>query len=265
MLEAHLDGLRIAYRRAGEGPPLVLLHGVLGDSREWRPQLAGLSDELTVIAWDAPGCGRSSDPAPPFGTAEWAGALAALLEALDVGPAHVAGLSWGGTVALELYRRHPERVRSLILADTYAGWKGSLPAEECAARLASALQDAKMPAGELAGRWLPSLLRASASSGLADEVAAIMAEARPRMLGLMAEAMASTDQRDLLPAIDVPTLLVWGADDERSPLRVAEQFRAAIPGARLVVIPDAGHMSNLEQPDRFNTAVREFCRSILGR
>ena len=71
--------------------------------------------------------------------------------------------------------------------------------------------------------------------------------------------MAETDQRDLLPDIAVPTLLVWGESDGRSPLSVAHQFKDAIPGAQLVVIPDAGHVSNLEQPDRFNEAVRDFC------
>ena len=260
MPDVEIDGLRIAYERAGEGPPLVFLHGVLGDSREWRRQTSALSDELTVIAWDAPGCGRSSDPAPPFGMADWAGALAALLEAIGVERAHVGGLSWGGSVALELYRLHPERVRSLVLIDTYAGWKGSLSPEECARRVESSLRDAEMPASALAARWLPSLLPESSPPALADEIAAVIADSRPAMLGLMAQAMGSTDQRDLLPHIDVPTLLLWGEADERSPLSVAEQFREAIRGAKLVVIPDAGHMSNMEQPERFNAEVRQFCR-----
>jgi pimeloyl-ACP methyl ester carboxylesterase len=262
MPDVDTGGLRIAYERAGEGPPLVFLHGVLGDSREWRRQTSALSDEFTVIAWDAPGCGRSSDPAPPFGTADWAGSLAGLLEAIGVEQTHVAGLSWGGTVALELYRLHPERVRSLILADTYAGWKGSLPPEVCAARVETCLREAEMPPSALAARWLPSLLPESAPPELADEIAAVIADCRPAMLGLMAQGMGSTDQRDLLPHIDVPTLLLWGEADQRSPLSVAEQFREASPGARLVVIPEAGHMSNMEQPERFNAVVRRFCRGI---
>jgi len=262
MPDVEIDGLRIAYESAGDGPPLVFLHGVLGDSREWRRQISGLADEFTVIAWDAPGCGRSSDPAPPFETADWAAALAAFLGAIGVDQAHVGGLSWGGTVALELYRLHPGRVRSLILADTYAGWKGSLPPEVCAARVESCLREAELPASELAARWTPSLLLESSPPELADEVAAVMADSRPAMLGLMAQAMGDTDQRDLLPRIDVPTLLLWGEADERSPLSVAEDFRDAIPGAKLVVIPDAGHMSNMEQPERFNAAVRRFCREI---
>src|SRR5215218_8328630 len=97
-------GLEIAYDRAGSGPPLVLVHGAAGDAREWGPQLAGLCADFTVIAWDEPGAGRSSDVPSDFGLAGYATALAALVETLDA-PAHVCGLSWGGTVTLELYRQ----------------------------------------------------------------------------------------------------------------------------------------------------------------
>src|SRR5215211_4324393 len=98
------NGHEIAYERVGEVPPLVFVHGGTTDSRMWRPQLAELPDELTVVAWDEPGAGRSSDVPPGFGLADYAHSLAALIEALELGPAHVAGISWGGTVALELYR-----------------------------------------------------------------------------------------------------------------------------------------------------------------
>jgi pimeloyl-ACP methyl ester carboxylesterase len=86
------------------------------------------------VAWDEPGAGRSSDLPGEFGLADYAECLATLIQALDLGPVHLAGLSWGGTVALELYRHHPGLVATLILVDTYAGWKGSLPEEEVRAR-----------------------------------------------------------------------------------------------------------------------------------
>lgn len=101
------NGLEIAYRRSGEGPPLVLVHGAGDDGRVWRPQLAALANEFTVVAWDEPGAGRSSDLPPDFSLAEYGNALAALVEALGLGPAHVAGISWGGTVVQELYRPSP--------------------------------------------------------------------------------------------------------------------------------------------------------------
>jgi pimeloyl-ACP methyl ester carboxylesterase len=262
MQRVEWNGLQIAYERAGEGPPLVLLHGAISDHREWRTQLAELSDEFDVIAWDAPGNGKSSDPDPPFDTGDWADALAGLLEALDVGPAHVGGLSWGGTLALELYGRHAGHVASLILVDTYAGWKGSLPADKCAARVEACLREAEMDPAEVAPRWLPGLLTEDTPREVADELVAIMSEAHPAGFRLMAISMGATDQRDLLPTIDVPALLVWGEADVRSPLSVAEAMHAAIPGAQLVVIPRAGHMSNMEQPARFNAEVREFIHNI---
>src|SRR5687768_12684255 len=104
------NGLEVAYRRAGDGPPLVFLHGATSDGRLWQPQLAALADEFTVVAWDEPGAGGSSDIPGDFELADYADCLAALIEHLELGAAHVAGLSWGGTVALELYRLRPDLV-----------------------------------------------------------------------------------------------------------------------------------------------------------
>jgi pimeloyl-ACP methyl ester carboxylesterase len=104
-------GLEIAYERVGEGPPLILVHGGAEDGRVWQPQLAALADEFTVVAWDEPGTGRSSDVPAGSGLAEYAHCLAALIEAIALGPAHVAGLSWGGTVVQELYRQVPSLSR----------------------------------------------------------------------------------------------------------------------------------------------------------
>ena len=142
-------GLEVAYRRRGEGPPLVFVHGATGESRAWEPQLEGLADEFTVVAWDEPGAGGSSDLPTVFILEDYADALAAVIEDVGLGPAHVAGLSWGGTVVLELYRRRPELVLTLLLVDTYAGWKGSLPAEEAQARVAGVEAMLAAPAGEV--------------------------------------------------------------------------------------------------------------------
>ena len=131
-------------------------------------------------------------------------ALAGFLGALELGPAHVLGLSWGGSLALELFSRHPEAAASLILADTYAGWKGSLPAAECAERLDMALHTSTMPPDELVSRWLPELLSGAASPELAHELASIMSDFHPVGLRLMAHAMADADLRNVLPEIQVP-------------------------------------------------------------
>jgi pimeloyl-ACP methyl ester carboxylesterase len=135
-----VDGLRIAYERAGAGPPLVLLHGYVGDGpTTWRRQLEGLCDDFTVVAWDAPGAGGSADPPASFGLDGYAYCLAGFIERLGLEEPHVAGLSFGGILALELYRRHSAIPMTLILASAYAGWAGSLPAEVAEQRWQQAL------------------------------------------------------------------------------------------------------------------------------
>ena len=252
--------LEIAYERVGEGPPLVFVHGAAEDHRAWLPQLAGLAGEFTVVAWDEPGAGRSSDVPADVGLADYADCLAALIEALALGPAHVAGLSWGGTVAQELYRRHPGLVATLILVDTYAGWKGSLPEEEVRARVVGARQMLAAPPEDF-DPTLPGLFAGAPPAEFVPLLEEMAAAVRPDSLRTQLAVMAEADQRDLLPHIAVPTLLIWGELDARSPLSVARQFEQAIPDATLVVIPGAGHVSNLEQPEQFNQAVREFLRS----
>ena len=250
--------LVIAYERVGDGPPLVLVHGGTVDGRMWQPQLTALKDEFTVVAWDEPGAGRSSDVPADFALSDYAHALAALIEGLALGPAHVAGLSWGGTLVLELYRHHPDLAASLILVDTYAGWKGSLPEEEVRVRVAGVRQVLAAPAVEF-DPTPPGLFAGDTPDEFVGLLADMAATARRDTVRLESTLMAETDQRDLLPLITTPTLLIWGELDVRSPLSVAREFEQAIPDAKLVVIPEAGHVSNLERPEEFNEAVREFC------
>ena len=254
------SGLEVAYKRVGRGPPLVFVHGAAEDGRIWQPQLDALADEFTVIAWDEPGAGRSSDVPSNFGLADYANCLAAVIEALALGPAHVAGLSWGGTLAQELYRHHPRLVATLILVDTYAGWKGSLPAEEVRARVAGARQMLATPADAF-DPTLPGLFAGDPPVDFVPLLNEIAADVRPDSLKTQLLVMADADQRDLLAHIAVATLLIWGELDARSPLSVAHQFEQAIPDTTLVVIPDCGHVSNLERPEQFNNAVRDFCRA----
>ncbi len=257
-------GLEIAYERVGEGPPLVFAHGAALDARVWRPQLAALADEFTVVAWDEPGAGRSSDVPADFTLTDYAECLAGLIDVLELGPAHVAGLSWGGTVALELYRHRPGLVATLLLVDTYAGWKGSLPEDEVRARV-EGVRRMLDTEDHLFDPTLPGLFAGDPPADLVPLLSAMAKDVRPESMRTALLVMAETDQRDLLPRIAVPTLLIWGKHDARSPLTVARQFQDAIPAAELVVIPGAGHVSNLEQPEPFNRAVREFCRTHSPR
>jgi pimeloyl-ACP methyl ester carboxylesterase len=262
MSEALVGNLQIAYERAGTGPVLLLLHGGISDHREWRRQLDALSDEFTLIAWDAPGCGQSSDPPESFRLPDYADCLAGFITALGLERPHVLGLSFGGGLALEFYRRHPMLPRSLILASAYAGWAGSLPAEVVEQRLRQVLREADLPAEQWAPGWLPGLLSANAPAGAAEELIAIISSAHPDGMKVMARAFAEADLRDILGRIAVPTLLLYGGADQRVPLSVAEDLHVSIAGSRLVVMPGVGHQSNMDAPDPFNHEVRAYLRSL---
>ncbi len=252
-----IDGLRVDYTRNGEGPPLVLVHGAWTDARVWRHQLVELADEFDVIAWDAPGFGRSADPPAAYRMPEYADCLAAFIAALELDRPAVLGLSFGGSLVLELYRRHPELPRSLVLAGAYAGWAGSLPPEEVRARVERWVNEsADLPAH--ADDYVPEFFTASASPADVAEVLGIMRGARASGMVAAAHAMSEADLRDVLPRIAVPCLLLYGDSDRRSPLAIGQALHAAIPGSVMVVLPGVGHLSNADAPARFNREVRRF-------
>ena len=253
-----VGGLDIAFEQQGEGPPLLFLHGGVSDSREWRRQLDTLSDEFMVVAWDAPGCGRSSDPPDDFLMPDYAECLVEFVSVLGLDRPHVAGLSFGGTLALELSRRHPEVPRTLVLASAYTGWAGSLPPEEAAARLEAVTRETDLPGPEFASRWIPTLFADDARAELVEELGTIIADFHPHGARTMARAMAAADLRDALPTIDIPTLLVFGDADIRSPLGIAQQLHDQILNSTLVVLAGVGHQLNMEAADSFNSALRDF-------
>ncbi|WP_433875838.1 alpha/beta fold hydrolase [Sinomonas atrocyanea] len=261
-----VDGLRVAYRRAGSGPPLVLLHGAYEDSRIWQYQLEGLADEFTVIAWDTPGCGGSDDLPDGF-TGSLGAVLAGFLTGLGLTGAtqpHVLGLSFGSTVALDLVRVAPGAPASLILASAYAGWAGSLPPEEVERRYSQVLAELEKPAAEIIPAWLPTLLTEHAPPEAIDLVSRVMADFRPAGMRSLLELAGRADYRPVLATISAPTLLLYGSKDVRSPVAVGEAMREAIPQAQLAVIPGAGHLTFLEEPDAFNTKIRRWIRAHPG-
>jgi pimeloyl-ACP methyl ester carboxylesterase len=253
-----VDGLRIAFARAGSGPALVLLHGYVGDgATTWRPQLDGLSDRFTVIAWDAPGAGGSSDPPETLGMAGYADLVAGFVTGLGLQRPCVGGLSFGGALTLEVCRRHPSLAGKLVLASAYAGWGGSLPPEEADRRVSQAMTLSALSADEYVATLLPSMFSPGTSHEVVQQFGSSMRAFHPAGFRAMARASAA-DLRPALAHVHVPSLLVYGEQDVRAPLTVARRLHSAIPGSRLVVLPSAGHLCNLEAPDDFNSAVRAF-------
>jgi pimeloyl-ACP methyl ester carboxylesterase len=253
-----LDGGRVAFERRGDGPPLVLLHGGFTDSRAWRLQLDSLSGDFTVVAWDAPGCGESFDPPDDYGLDGYADCLAAFIAALGLERPHVLGLSFGSGLALELFRRHRALPRSLVLVSAYAGWAGSLGREVAEQRRQSFLRDAERPLAEVVREFSATLFTDAVPAEVVDQVVQVMMDTRPAGLRAMGNAFADADLRDVLPLVDVPTLLLYGDADIRSPVSVGEEMHARIPGSKLVVIPGPGHVVNVEAPERFDEVVRSF-------
>jgi pimeloyl-ACP methyl ester carboxylesterase len=253
--------LDVAFQRRGRGPTLVLLHGGLCDSRVWHSQIDELSDEFDVVAWDAPGCGASSDPPESFRLPDYADVLNALMHALDLVRPHVLGHSWGSGLALELCRRHPGTVASLVLAGGYAGWAGSLHEDEVDRRLRLALELADSLPG-YDPRSVPGLFSDTMPAEQQDLLVEVMAQIRPVGTRVMAQAFAEADLRDALPGIDVPTLLLYGDADDRARPDVAQALHASIPSSTLVLMPDLGHEAYAESTTVFNAHVRMFLSTV---
>lgn len=262
MKKIAVDGQQIAYRAAGSGPPLVLLHGGLVDSRAWRREINAFSDEFHVVAWDAPGCGGSSDTRPDATLGDYADCVAELIDALELGPAHILGHSFGGGLALAVYQRHSRLVRSMILVSAYAGWAGSLSPAEVAQRRQRAERDAGRPTREWVDDFLATLFDDATPRHLVEQTRRIMLDTRPEGMLAMLNAFAEADLTDVLGEVAVPTLLLYGDKDQRTPQRVAESLDASIPTSRLVFVAEAGHDVNVEAPDVFDTEVRSFLHQV---
>jgi pimeloyl-ACP methyl ester carboxylesterase len=261
MERAEVGDLEIAYKRAGSGPPLVLLHGYVGDGPStWRHQIDALSSDFTVLAWDAPGAGLSTDPPEYWGMNGYADCLATFLAKLEIQHARIGGLSFGGALAIAFTQRHPSVVQSLILTSAYAGWAGSLPAAEVKRRLDQALALSQLTSDEFCATLLPTMFRKSLPASDVGPFAEAMTAFHPAGFRAMARATAE-DLRDALPAISVPTLLIYGADDVRAPRGVGEQLQTAIKGSRLIFISNAGHLCTIESPELVNHEIRAFLLS----
>ena len=248
MAKLDRDGVAIHYEIAGDGPVLLLSHGYSATGEMWRGQVEALKDRFRVITWDMRGHGRSDYPDDPadYSEALTVGDMAALLDAAGADLAILGGLSLGGYMSLAFNVAHPERARALLVIDTGPGYRSDEAREGWN-------KNALRTADRYETEGLSRLQR-----GTAEMRASVHRDAS----GLVRAARGMLTQRDAgvmssLPTIAVPTLVVVGADD--APFLAAADYMAGkIPGAKKVVIPDAGHAANMDQPAAFNAAVRGF-------
>jgi pimeloyl-ACP methyl ester carboxylesterase len=254
-------GSVFTYSEAGAGTPLVLLHGIGSAARAFDDQLAGLSDRLRVIAWDAPGYGGSTCLAPASPRAsDYAAALAAMLDAFGIPACHLVGHSLGTLIAASFAADHPERILSLTLASVAAG-QARLPAAEREKALAQRLGDVvELGPRRMAEQRGPRLLAPAATLEMLRRVVETMAEVRPDGYSQAARMLASGDiKADIarLP-VDMPVQFLYGDGDVITPPARNLEVAALRPTAPVHVVKDAGHAVYLEQPARFNSIVFDF-------
>jgi 3-oxoadipate enol-lactonase len=255
-----MNGIGLAYEEYGRGNPfaLLLIHGFPLDGRMWRGQVTALSAVAHVIVPDLRGHGRSEVPPGPYTMEQHADDMATLLDHLGVERAVVGGLSMGGYVAFAFWRRHRARVRGLALLDTRA----EPDSEDARANRDAAMRRVREAgAAAFAEDMHPRVLAPAsvADPTIADEARRIMAgQSVEGIIGALGGLRARSDNRPLLPEIDVPVLAVCGAEDALTPPADMEAMTAAMPDARMVIIPRAGHLSPLEQPAAVNAALMCF-------
>lgn len=258
-----IQGRQVAYEEKGNGRPLLLIHGYPLNRTMWEPQVHELGNVARVIAPDLWGFGES-EPVAEATLGTYAEELHELAEALGATePAVVCGLSMGGYVAFEYFRRYQNRVAGLILANTKSGPDS---VEGKAGRDKNAALAQEKGAVAIAEAMLPKMLSPKTfplNAELVAQVKRMMESAS--VPGIVAALMAMRDRPDSTPTlaeIKRPALVMGGADDQLFPQSEFENIAKGIANAKLVILPDAGHMSNVEQPELFNRAVREYLRSL---
>jgi 3-oxoadipate enol-lactonase len=253
----------LAHVDVGRGLPVVLLHAFPLNRSMWEPQIAALFGECRCIVPDLRGFGNSPRSGP-YTMDRYADDVGALLDALQIEQAVVAGLSMGGYVALALWRRHRQRIRALVLSDTRAAADTPEAAQK---RLDLAEVVRAQGVDAVIDKQLPGLIGKSTRErqpDLVERIRSIMAQSSVDGIVGGLEAMRTRpDSTPLLAGIDVPTLIVVGDEDAITPAKDARAMHKAVPNSRLEVIPEAGHLSNLERPAAFNTALSDFVGSLL--
>ena len=253
------DAPRIALSVAGTGPLVVCLHGIGGHRRHWDDQLAAFAPHFTAAAWDARGYGDSEDYDGPLRFADFGADLLRVLDHFGAARAHLVGLSLGGRIARDFCLRHPDRVATLVLANTSAGFDTLTPDEvEAFIRARRGPLEAGRTPRELAPELARGLIAPEAVPGAYDRLLASMAALRKDSYLKTIEASTREDRGARLEGIRVPTLVVTSDQDRLYTPALAAGIARRIPGARLALIAGAGHLSNIEQPARFNAAVLPF-------
>jgi 3-oxoadipate enol-lactonase len=259
------NGIDLAYQDAGAGPAIILVHGHPLDHTMWAPQVDFLSPSYRVIVPELRGYGVTPLPAGKRVTLldDFAQDILALADHLQIERFILVGLSLGGQIILETWRQAPDRMRALVLADTFASLDTP---EQKQTRLVTADRFDTEGFGNFATESLHKMMspaNAKALPAVAQHIQRMIRQSNPR--GAAAALRGRTMRRDYLPLLDqiaVPTLIVVGRHDAYTPVPLSEEMHHAIPGSELEVIEDSGHMTNLERPEIFNALLGSFLEAL---
>jgi 3-oxoadipate enol-lactonase len=252
-----VNGIRVGYRFDGpeRAPVVTMSHGLLADYRMWAPQAEALKARFRVLRYDIRGHGASDAPAGAYGFEILDADLVGLLDAVTVRRTHFIGHSIGGMIGQRFAALHPDRIDRLILAGTSAttpvvsawdGWLDTVRREGMHGLVESMLD-----------RWFDAAFRAAHPDEVARVADAVRASPAEGFVG-SAHAIMALDHMPLLPRIKAPTLIIVGAETRSASVADGEAMRAAIPDARMVVLPKARHFANIEQAAAFNRAILDF-------
>ena len=259
------NGIDLAYQEVGTGPAIVLVHGHPLDHTMWQPQVELLAPKYRVIVPELRGYGKTPLPAGKRVTLldDFAEDILELTRLLGIERFVVAGLSLGGQVVLETYRQAPERIRGLVVADSYA--RLDTP-EQKQGRIETAERFEREGFGNFAAETMDKMISPTnnaAHPDLARQITKMVADSNPA--GAAAALRGRAERRDYLPLlghIQAPALIIVGREDAFAPVPMSEEMQRGIPGARLEIIEDSGHMTNLEQAEKFNAVLTSFLDSL---
>ena len=241
----------IAYREVGEGPALLLMHGIGGSSKTWEEQYRAFAGSRRVIGWDAPGFG-GSDPAPEQTADCWADEAAGLLDRLGIGTAVLLGHSMGGIIAPRVASRHAGRIDRIVLSGTRAGFVGALGFEERQREF-----DTLTP--EERGRTRAATMAApGARPEVLARLATIAGEVTREAFAGGVAVLNGTDNRDILKALDIPALVLCGNQDGIAPPERGEEIAALLADVRMTCFAGAGHAAYAEKPEEYNAQLAKF-------
>ena len=263
MPKVSINNINLAFDDTGSGRPVILLHGYPFNRTLWNAQVVALKDNYRVITPDLRGFGESETSDEPATMARMAEDIARLMDVLDLPSAIIGGLSMGGYVVLSFYKQFPKRVDALVLADT----RPQADTEEGKQnRVKQREQILREGMSATAGSMLPKLLTPETIStrpGVVDRIHTMIMNTKPAGAAAALLGMATReDQTDLLRQIRVPTLILVGREDPITPVQDSQLMHELIDGSRLIILEDAAHVANLEQPDSFNGLLRSFLAKL---